>query len=440
MSSATTDEKKIAFFDTNVINSKSYMNELFGNHKLLERISDEYEIKIPRVVLDELIEHKRRQFEEDKNRILKSEIARTALLQTKKIEELKFCEIIENIQNKETIEYEVIEAQKAEDFFNHFYRRAVESRPPFDKKSDKGFKDACVASSVLSYLATHSGIEEVALVTGDTRLSEVFKHDKSVKVYSSVQELPLRRNKENDEISNEISRKVNNTEIDIGSKPDGERIRAEVYKFCNSTSFSSTHSAVSALRKLGDPLTVVEKKSIINASVDNAQISYVLKDVDVNEFVVPIFLDVESSLPDRIYREFVNSAGLPDNRTDPYGNPVFSTCEKRSYERFMNSLIDNITSRNFDSRIDDDAAELIRRLRTLLAEASLDESYLSWERVSSAVFQGGVNASSDIAPVEVVKSFTDFIQRCSKLKRESIMKAMAQRLSEVEIDYGSLPF
>ena len=54
------------FLDTNVINSGKDYDRLFGGRAVLERVAKHYEIVIPEVVLDEVLQHKRKHFDEEK--------------------------------------------------------------------------------------------------------------------------------------------------------------------------------------------------------------------------------------------------------------------------------------------------------------------------------------------------------------------------------------
>lgn len=54
------------FIDTNIVNNPTPIGGLFGNAKRLKCFEKRVDIIIPRIVQDELIEHKRRAFELEK--------------------------------------------------------------------------------------------------------------------------------------------------------------------------------------------------------------------------------------------------------------------------------------------------------------------------------------------------------------------------------------
>lgn len=80
-------------------------------------------------------------------------------------------------------------------------------------------------------------------------------------------------------------------------------------------------------------------------------VSYILSDKDVDGFIRPIFLQFQQGLENDAYSMFVDALGLPSERQDASGRVMLSRSERDAYNDFVQGLMSNIRSRDFDSSI-----------------------------------------------------------------------------------------
>lgn len=149
-----TDGKPVAFLDTNSINSSS-LDTLFGNADDLAKLELLAHIVLPSVVFDELIEHKKRHFDQERQKLMKNHLLPSLSGSREKLQELTFesCEMV--MKANCSINYEVADIQDREAAMAHMYDLAIHNKAPFEENSDKGFKDAWVVMTVDEYLERH---------------------------------------------------------------------------------------------------------------------------------------------------------------------------------------------------------------------------------------------------------------------------------------------
>ena len=432
-------EKNAVFLDTNSVDKDNFTTGVFGKRPALERIAKEYDIKIPRIVFDELQEHKRRKFENEKRQLLGNALTKRIGVDFQAVKQLVFDQINEEIIERETIPYEMCEMEEPEQFLEKFYELAVRHKPPFDAGSDKGFKDACIASTIDRYLNEHDDVDYIVLVTADERLKDYFADNQRVKTYGKVEDLLEKRIQAVETAKTEA--KSADVEARSARSEDIENeINDAIMAFCSSGSFMSTHNAVARLAPLSQYLDESEKVRIVRSATSNDQISSILGDEDIKLFVMPLFREVEDWLTNRQYRTFVNAVGLPDNRQDDDGNAVFSTAEQRVYRRLIDNLISHISTRGWDSKVNTDDEAILAQIRGLLAQSSLDPNTLSWKTVSNVFIEGSVSVEPGLAPRDALLDFSEMLAACNPQKRASVIQAISNRLKDIEVDYDDLPF
>lgn len=424
------------FLDTNVINNDKEYDRLFGCRATLERVAKHYKIIVPQVVLDELLEHKRRRFTIEKDKLLRNGILQFANIDLKPVKQLEFDKVKDAIRQNETISFEVFEPKNYDSFIRQFYRLAVEHRPPFEEESDKGFKDALIAFSIKEYIEEYRPKLPVILVTADKRLGSYFHADNMVVVYKNLNQLLNANNGNNHDASNDDRR---HDLAASASLSDQERVdlAAAVRRLCNSGSFAMTHSAVDEVAPFQNYLTAAQKQEILRSAVTNNQITWLLQDPDVKNLIDPLFREYQDVLTDREYSVYVDSSGRPNNRLDDQGNVRFSRSERSAYLSFADDLVKHIEIRSWMSKPNLDSDEIVDSLNSLLAQGSLDPHVLSWQAVANIFFEGDVTADASDASLENIQSFADFLSESDRGKRDAIISSLASRLEMVDMD---IPF
>lgn len=432
------------FLDTNVINAtdQSFFH-LFGMRSELERLEKDFDILIPGVVFDEVIEHKKDLFEREKNKLANSKLASLVNIDTSPVEDLTFEELIETMKANEKIEYTICELSDTGRFFKKFYPLAIRHDPPFGKGSDKGFKDACISEVIEEYIDRNPDEECVFLITKDDRMFEYFNtaQDK-VLVFKTADEAIRYVHSDNECPKNEIKldMKDEHARGNISIIENKSKIDHLIHELKHSSSFASTHAYIAQLSKRANSLSGQDKIDLLKAAIKNSQILWLLRDEDVSDFFSPIFQEYQDVLSESEYEQYIDAAGLPYSRLDEYGNVRFSKSERGPFEAFVNDMINNIISRNWDSTIEIDADSLYAELNQLLAQSTLDQSLLSWNHVAKLFVKGGVETSPKRVSRERLHSFAMLLKDSNPRKRDAILQRIADRIEEdVELD-GDLPF
>lgn len=166
-----------------------------------------------------------------------------------------FEEIEKALREDDSIPYTMWDISDKGRAFEKIYDLAIKNKAPFEKGSDKGFKDACIALTVLDY-SDHFKDEKIALITKDTRLRDFFHGHDSVKVYQEIEELLEELVKQDDSAERGKTGDSDNQNIITTSLKGGnnqnanhasESFEALVSSFCLSHSFQETHSFVARL-------------------------------------------------------------------------------------------------------------------------------------------------------------------------------------------------
>lgn len=235
------------FLDTNSINSTSH-SVLFGNHDKLKKLSEIATLVVPAIVLEELIGHKRKYFISKLHELRQNPFIAAVGGSKESLQSLDFSIYEEQLREDQTVPYKIWNLPSPEAFFDRLVDLAVRNEAPFDKGTDKGFKDACIAFTVEDYLNTHREIDGAILVTKDSRLIEFFRQSTKITAAESIDEawtLCMEKSAAGFEADdgNSGSRSASNsasTAISAVSK-------TLIANLCESYSFQNTHSAVKAL-------------------------------------------------------------------------------------------------------------------------------------------------------------------------------------------------
>ena len=429
--------KEIVFIDTNAVGLNASLTRLFDRRGEIGRVAEVYDLVIPRTVLDEIKAHKKGEFEKRRSSLIKNDLTQLLGYDLEKAKALKFDELWETILRNEAVKYDVCDMLSAQGFFDEFYSLSIGHQPPFEEKTDKGFKDACIAYEIKSYINERIVDSPVYVVTNDGKLQEYLNTQEGISVVCQFKDLP--KMKPEEQPATMVQQEAP-TRDDSNSMPTiaDESRRKAINDLLLSGSFSFTHAAIQRLMSFRDSLTQAEKVEILKGAVENNQISYVLSDQDVAEFMTPLFQSGQNCLSDKQYCLYVDCANLPNERLDDQGNVRFSQSERRSFIQFIDQMIDRIESRGWNSAVRADADFVVKKLMDLIAEASLDPRLLTWQRVAEALVDGDVTVTDAIAPLNVVADFANYISGTSSAKRAKVMEYISSRVEALRVDYGEV--
>ena len=155
----------IVIVDTNLARNENSYSELLGNRKQLQAIAASNELYIPEVVIDEIVAQKRLSFLREQAQINRSGILKLTSFSMKEAESLTFEQVEEEIRSDRSIQFKVLPQAPAEYAFSRIYKWAINHEPPFEEKSDKGFKDACIVASIDHFLKQCSNETRVIICT-----------------------------------------------------------------------------------------------------------------------------------------------------------------------------------------------------------------------------------------------------------------------------------
>lgn len=176
--------KEKVIFDTNFLLEKKLKN-FFGKKDQLIKFSKVADIIIPDMVVQELLEWYKRNFEKEKEQFLKMALPNVLSHNT---DSIKIDETLNQLLDLETGLFQIIDLKNPKYIFD-MKQLALKKEPPFvpDDGSDKGFKDAYIYFTVLEYL---EGIEDkyIFFVTNDKLLKVAFERNPNIRVVESYDE------------------------------------------------------------------------------------------------------------------------------------------------------------------------------------------------------------------------------------------------------------
>lgn len=421
----------LAFLDTNSIDSKS-LDVLFAHPDELSKLARIAHITLPIVVFDELMSHKRARFKEDRQNLMNSRLLNDIPGSREKLQELTFDSYKDAMVRNCSIKYDIIRLTNYEAAWARTYDLALHNKAPFNKGSDKGFKDAYIVLAIEEYLEQHPRYSNVLLITGDVRMTEYFSSPESkVKVYKDIN-AALKSLLLNGADSGGIAENGNDpfeSRNVSGISPTKRNanlidINALIDDLNNSHSFLNTHSIVAKYKDMDiSNLSLGDARRILEACINNSQVSYVLTDKDVNRFVRPIFIHYQKSLDDDEYSAYVDALGLPNDRLDASGHVLLSRCESEAYNTFVQGLISHIQSRSFGSSISTDVDEIESQISRLVSYEAIDKNAVTWRDVAFVFIKNGVSASSSkVTPGCFRTSYPYWTTGATKSKQPSLAR------------------
>jgi hypothetical protein len=303
-------------FDTNRLYNKQGTTFLSKNVCNLECFQKISEIIIPDIVIGELENKYKRDFEEEKEKFVKT-ILNSFL--SHDAEKLSPEEKITQLKKSEIIKYEVVELKDYSVLFE-MKNLALKKEPPFKRntKGDPGFKDAYIYFTILEYLQICTD-KYIFVCTKDLTLKEALQKHQNIKVVEDFEEFKQESISSiyDEYFVKKLKEKINpniteDSIVDYWVGINGNQIllieihdekfvveieQREIISFentnnydvndiINSGNYAMTHSAVAALDVYKNYFSDEEILNILEAVINNSQI---IPDEDVQQFINDIF-------------------------------------------------------------------------------------------------------------------------------------------------------
>jgi len=310
-------------FDTNAIRDKEPKNFL-GNRSELEKFLKVAQIVFPNLVIEEIKHQKRRNLTSKKQAFLDNPFHWIKKLDVDETKGFDIEEHIASLEKGEKLEYSVIELTDYS-VLEQMRELALKKQAPFDagEKTDKGFKDAYIYFTILEYLQSTSD-KVIFVCTKDGRLKEALEEHPSIIVIKNYDEFIQKSvtkyfddyfiKKLQADINTNINKKcivdywvnINENrvllidvedekivvEVDSGEIIDYKNVgdySVAIINLINSNTFLDTHTEIDALNLYLHFLSDEEIIRVLGATIENGQISSIISDDDVKQFVSTLY-------------------------------------------------------------------------------------------------------------------------------------------------------
>lgn len=166
--------RPVVFVDTNKIDNCGSAKNFLGGRSDLEKIAKRADIKLPRVVYDELHGHVSKFMHAQKDSFWQNPHRHLIGITDEDIEKIDCVKYVDDLAQNETILYEIVDLQDEMAAYRQAYRHAIEGMAPFENSGDKGFKDTLIAKTIDQFAAANPGLK-IFLLCKDGRLKEYFQ-------------------------------------------------------------------------------------------------------------------------------------------------------------------------------------------------------------------------------------------------------------------------
>ncbi|MCU4166111.1 PIN domain-containing protein [Carboxylicivirga caseinilyticus] len=330
--------KEKVIFDTNIARNTG-VNTFLGSREMLEQFTQDAEVVIPEVVVQEIKRQKRSALKSNKDKFLNNPFHKLIGVNEEDTKSFEIENYIQKLQDEESIPFEIIDL-KDNNVLPQIKELAIHKQAPFEsgENTDKGFKDALIYFSVLEYLQEIPN-KNVFVCAKDLRLKEALNKHHNIVVIENYKEFKQKSvsqffddyfiERVNEELDVIISKEniieywhnvednqnvlieIENTqyiiEVDSGeivSTSEREQFIDYITQLINSENFYITHNAIEKLAPFINYLSNEEINQILNASYSNEQIKWIIKDADVKEFIGTLY-KAKSEIVENAVAEFL---------------------------------------------------------------------------------------------------------------------------------------
>jgi len=310
--------KPKVIIDTNKARNDKSFDRLLGNRSEIEKFAEKCDIILPSMVIDEIIHQKKKYFEVSKQSFTGGHLYKKLPQETKaQIDaHLQFDE--DALRNDQSIPYVTIDVQDKAAAFDEIRGLAVNHEAPFEVYSvelgknktdntDKGFKDSYIALTINQYVNSLPNGEKVFVLIRDRRFEEYLDKNDRVICISNFDDFSARYQvPESRSVTFKVSARI------VPENKEHQVIKGILTEFRNTPNFTSTHNLVVKLAATAkaNKLTEDDYIDVLESTAQNNQISWLLSDEDVREFILPIFKKYGERLNAEQYNTIAPGLGL----------------------------------------------------------------------------------------------------------------------------------
>lgn len=298
------------FLDTNLVRNKNHAGPLFGNIEKLRDKAELVDIIVPEMVIEEILDDKRNDFKEQKNKALQSaktnNVLKSAGIVTEDIESIEYTPNTNDLISQLPFNIEVIKLNNPEVAFANILELAINHKPPFESKGDKGLKDAIIAMTIDEYLSEHQIDQKSIVLTNDKLLGEYYDTRRDVVVVESFEDLEeaIRISPAKPKATNISGR------VSIIESPIRKAIRDQLTALRNAGNFAAVHEAIKQINKLKSKMVKEDFMDTLISATNNNQIHWIREDSDIQEYYNEAFCRYGKELSDDDYNKYVVAMDL----------------------------------------------------------------------------------------------------------------------------------
>jgi len=336
---ASTDK---VIFDTNAIRNEGSPDTFLGGRSELKKFEKVASILIPEIVIEEVRNQKRKILVSKRDSFVQNIFHKIRNIDENETKNFDIDDFISVLEQSEEINYSVIKLTDYVALLPEFKSMALSNSVPFEKDSDKGFKDAYIYFTILEYLKT-SEDRFTYFVTKDSRLKEVFECNPRVQVITDFDDFEEYRagyfredyfiDKMKADLDNEILipedvsdvwLNINGNwvvkiiseestyfiEVDFATKEiitkTSKNFAKGIEMLVSSGNFQTTHTCVDKLTEYMPFFSDEDIVNILESAVRNNQIYWLASDEDVKVFVKTLFESKIGNVPEEIVVDYKN--------------------------------------------------------------------------------------------------------------------------------------
>jgi rRNA-processing protein FCF1 len=330
--------KEKVIFDTNKVNNDD-SNYFFGNRTELKLFSQNAEIVIPKIVIEEIRRRKTKRLINKRRSFIDNPFHKIKGLEKEETKQYNIDEFIQNLLDNEEYLFTTIEL-KDNSVFDEMKELALKKLPPFEKSddTDKGFKDALIYFAIKEYLDEIPD-KYIFVCVKDGRFKEALNQHSNIIVVENYEEF---RSKSISQYFDDYFIEKVNTELDIiitkenvieysHNRNDNQNVlikiedieyivevdsgeivnacnvieyKGNIVSLINSTDLNNTREQAGYLLNYSMYFTEEERIQILEASFQNDHIRWALDEDEVKELVGQIF-NVQDELEDLVVQGFL---------------------------------------------------------------------------------------------------------------------------------------
>lgn len=309
-------EKTKLVVDTNAVNNDNCDGNFFGNMAHLQELSKYFDIVVPKIVLDEIVKHKYKKMEQQRQEALrlfkKNPIIKRSSLTEEDINNFKPTIDLAEELCKLPFNVEVIDISDSDACLKKMRDLALKNVAPFDNETDRGFKDAILALSIEEY-ARKNNLNNLVFISRDNRLTEYFEKNDSVVCFNSFDELSNKLDDlamSTDDAKGKTETSEISGKVTIKESPQRAFIRSILSELRNAHNFKQVHEALSNITNNVNNMNPDDFIDTMISATDNNQIYWICEDPDVKDYYAKTFSEYGWLLPDDVYNDFVIKMGL----------------------------------------------------------------------------------------------------------------------------------